>query len=123
MENVDIEGIDKEKLLWNLWKNSKPALFFIVNKIEPTDYDQIKAKKAVDGYIDCFCGKFIRCDLSGNSVDPSMYDRDNGQGSLNKVVQSLEMPIFNMNKSKQSYTHHEDKFSEAARCGDLETMK
>ncbi len=40
-------------------------------------------------YFDWVKGRPIKCDLSGDSMDVRLYDRDNGQGSAALVVQTL----------------------------------
>ncbi len=89
MTTVDIKGINKVKLLKALWSNMKPAAFFYMSGIPSPSFDDTDAGSAVKKYIDYFCGRNIKCDLSGNTVDPSGYDRDAGNGAFQKIVNSL----------------------------------
>jgi hypothetical protein len=87
---IDIRGIDRDKLLYQLWLNQKPAAFFTV--IAPPPYDADAAKRAVDrhGYIDYVCGRCIKTKIFGvDEVDPSLYDRDAGAGTFQRVVDKL----------------------------------
>ena len=54
-------------------------------------FDINRAKKELCGnYADYVCGRVIGADIySGNTADPSMYDRDNGVGSFQQVVNTL----------------------------------
>jgi len=52
-------------------------------------FDKAAAEKAVTGYIDYFCGKAIKTDLSEDKVDPYLYDRDAGAGAFARAVASV----------------------------------
>ena len=51
---------------------------------------KIKQKKQSKKYIDYFCGRCIKTDISGDSVNPRLYDRDAGDGEFARIVKSLE---------------------------------
>ena len=53
-------------------------------------FDRELAKEAVKKYIDYFCGRCIKSDLSNASVDPWLYNRDAGAGALERIVQKLK---------------------------------
>lgn len=79
-----------------LWKRKKPASFFNSfaalsnNVIPPSNFDKQSALKAINnGYIDYFQGRCIKCDLSEDLVNPRGYDRDEGQGAFQSVVDYL----------------------------------
>lgn len=86
---IDISKVDKIALLKDLWKNQKTAIFFAFNTLQAPSFDEKLAEKAVKGRIDYFCGRAIKTDLSKDSVDPYLYDRDAGQGTFQKVVDSI----------------------------------
>jgi len=89
MATVSIKGLDKNMLLKKLWQNAKPASFFVVNNLPPEEWDDKAASKAVTNYVDYYCGRYIKCDLTGDEVSPRNYDRDYGAGAFAKVVDSL----------------------------------
>ena len=89
MSKVDITNIDKVKLLKALWQNSKPAVFLSMRGIT-VDFDIKTAQQAVNTYIDYFCGRCIKCDLSGDYVNPIGYDRDYGVGRFQQIVNSIK---------------------------------
>jgi hypothetical protein len=89
MSMVDITNIDKVKLLEALWKNSQPAVFLSM-RCMVVDFDKNKANMAVNKYIDYFCGRCIKTDLSTNTVNPYLYDRDYGSGKFQQIVNSLK---------------------------------
>lgn len=82
---VSIEGIDKVKLLKALWDNAKPA----TNFAKVPEWDVALAAKAVQFEIYAFYGRRIKCDLSKDTVDPRLYDREFGQGKFESIVKSL----------------------------------
>lgn len=89
MSSVDITNIDKVKLLEALWNNSKPAVFLSMRGLV-VDFDRNQAIIAVNGYIDYFCGRCIKTDLSGNTALSYAYDRDYGPGRFQQIVNSLK---------------------------------
>ena len=86
---ISIEGIDKIDLLYSLWYNQKPAIFFSLYDIEASVFDKKLARNAICNYIDYFCGRCIKCDLSGDEVDPYLYDRDAGTGKFLEICNKL----------------------------------
>ena len=91
---ISIKGLDKVMLLKALWENRLPAAFFnsvdaILSGTVAPSFDWKQARQAVESRIDYFCGRGIKCDLSGDDVDPWLYDRDAGKGAFQKIVESL----------------------------------
>lgn len=86
---VSIAGLDKVELLKRLWEGSTPAGFFMFNAVPPPSFSVEEAKKAVERRIDYFCGRCIKCDLSKDEVDPTLYDRDMGQGAFAGIVAKM----------------------------------
>lgn len=85
---VNIDGVDKDALLYALWFHAKPQ-----NKFEPVqsyDYDRAK-NQLIFGYADIICGKIIKCDIySSNYVDKTNYDSSNGDNMFIYIVNSLK---------------------------------
>ena len=87
--SVNIESIPKTLLLRKLWEKSQTAGFFSRSGFPAPAFDEQKAVNAVNGYIDYFQGRVIKCDISGDTADPWLYDRDNGEGAFQRVVSQL----------------------------------
>jgi hypothetical protein len=87
--SVSIAGKDKTELLRALWTHAKPAAFFTMHGLPGLAFEEAEAEKALKGYIDYFCGRCIKTDLSGTTADPSAYDADWGKGSFAKIVKDL----------------------------------
>lgn len=56
--------------------NQSSAIFYRINGIPEPEFDEKQAERAVKGYIDYFCGRAIKMDLSKDEIDPCCYDRD-----------------------------------------------
>jgi hypothetical protein len=95
-EMIDISGVDKVVLLAILHSGQKPAGFFTEGTCGANAewalprFDRAAAAKAVTRYIDYFCGKAIKMDLSKDQVDPRLYDRDAGQGAFARAVKEAK---------------------------------
>jgi len=86
---VDISGLDKVDLLYELWSNTSPASFFNAMPHIAPEFDAAEARKAIHSYVDYFCGRCIKCDLCADSVNPHSYDRDAGDGAFAKIVERM----------------------------------
>jgi hypothetical protein len=90
-DKVDVSGIDKVQLLRGLWAKSPVSFWCRANGVYQ-DFDAEAAKKQfveLGGYYDYFCGRVIKCNLKGDTVDPWGYDRDNGDGAFQEVVTEI----------------------------------
>jgi hypothetical protein len=87
--SVNIEKLNKVLLLKALWENSKPASFFSFSGVAPPQFDQTSANDAVNSYIDYFQGRMIKSDLSRDTADPRLYDRDYGQGVFQRIADKV----------------------------------
>jgi hypothetical protein len=88
-DTIDIKGIDKVILFKNLWQNQVVAGFFTNMPYLAPKFNEAEAQEAVLEYIDYFCGRAIKCDLSGDTAHPKMYDLYAGAGAFQRVVNSL----------------------------------
>lgn len=90
---IDISGIDKATLVAELFNNSKPlGLGFFAAKTN-TKMTAEAAQRYLDKgqtYFDYLEGRVMKIDVSENEMDPWGYDRDNGQGAANKVVEAIK---------------------------------
>lgn len=84
--SVDIKGLDKVDLLRALYADVFKSPWAWV---QTDGFNDDLAKEAVKRYIDYFQGRAIKCDLSEDTVDPRLYDRDAGVGQFQKVVDCL----------------------------------
>ena len=89
--SVDIKGIDKVQLLEELWTAQKVASWFLFHPVQVPPFDRVKAKEAVakQDDIDYFQGRAIKLNLTNDSIDPWVYDRDAGPGTFKKIVDQI----------------------------------
>lgn len=89
---IDIRGIDKATLVAALFNNSKPVglgFFAAKSNTKMTAEDAQKYLDKGQTYFDYLEGRVMKIDVSGDEMDPWGYDRDNGQGAANKVVEAI----------------------------------
>lgn len=84
MPEVNISGLDKVSLLRALWRRQIQQGF---NHHANLEFNEAMAIIAVRGYIAYFCGKGIKTDLSKDTADPYLYDRDAGEYAFECVVE------------------------------------
>lgn len=75
MPEINISGLDKVALLKNMWMSTSCiGLGFLGGGMN--NFDSTQAPTAVKRYIDYYQGRPIKSDLSGDTVDSYLYDRD-----------------------------------------------
>lgn len=92
MATVDISGLDKLEVVHALWAMARPAPTFLDRKLATPSFDQATAKAVLESgrpYFDYLCGRALKTDFSGSLLDPRLYDRDHGAGTVQKVVDIL----------------------------------
>ena len=96
MGMVNIKGLDKAEVLYALWRHSHPqGLSFL--GLTPEGFTLQKArelikerlKKNAGLYFDYVEGHVIKCNLSGDSFDEFLYDRDCGPGAAEEAINEL----------------------------------
>jgi hypothetical protein len=97
---VDITGIDKAVLLHALVINGHPLG---LGALQSRPFSVQEAQEWIDnnkahdmGFskpklrFDYVCGVPIKSDLSGDTCNPDLYDRDQGEGAFLRVVESIK---------------------------------
>lgn len=91
MIDLDIGGLDKAKLLAGLYNRSKPlGLGFL--EATPDGMTVYQARKIIQqqGHrFDYLNGRVMKIDLRGDTLNPRGFDRDNGAGATQSVVQAI----------------------------------
>ena len=90
-ESIDISGYDKAEILAALYNNSRPlgksALYFTP---EDMTRDEAAALLEKTTHFDYLKGRVMKVQLKGDDFAPWLYDRDNGQGAAQRVIDSLQ---------------------------------
>lgn len=91
MAIVDISGLDKGEVLFTLYNASHyQGLSFLG---ATSNYTLADAKRDYEAssskYFDYHHGKVLKVDLSGDSFDPRLFDRDCGEGAAAAAIEAL----------------------------------
>lgn len=88
---VNIKGLNKAEVLAALYNNSKPlGLGFL--HFDEKDMTVAEAEELLKQttYFDYLKGRVMKVDLSSDDgFDEWLYDRDNGNGSAQRVIEKL----------------------------------
>ncbi len=100
-EGIDIKGRNKAELLAKLYNASRPlgmsSLHFTPEDMAETEAEEWieNAQEAQRGrftgdrlYFDYLKGRVMKVELSGDTLDPGLYDRDNGEGAAQRAIES-----------------------------------
>lgn len=88
---VDIKGLNKAEVLAALYNNSKPLGLGFMH-FDPMDMTVAEAEEILNQttYFDYLKGRVMKVDLSSDdSFEEWLYDRDNGKGAAQRVIDSL----------------------------------
>jgi hypothetical protein len=94
--NISIRGLEKAAVLAALYNAAQPqGAGFMQYDPKPMTTDEAAAvlarlAKGGDLYFDYVKGRVMKVDLSKDDFDPRLYDRDNGQGAAQKVIDTLK---------------------------------
>ena len=89
---IDLTGRSKAEVLAKLYNASTPARGLGLLQATKGDMTVAEAQALLDGgetYFDYLKGRVMKVDLSGDSFDPRLYDRDNGQGAAAAALAHL----------------------------------
>ncbi len=85
---IDLSKKDKAEVLVKLYNASKPQGMGLLH-YKAKDMTKQEAQTLLDqgqSYFDYLNGRVLKIDLSGDTLDPWLYDRDNGQGAAEKAL-------------------------------------
>lgn len=93
---VNIEGLNKAEVLKALWDCSKSQGMSFLGLPSNGIFTLEMARQEIMMhypflYFDYVKGHVIKVDLSNNEFDPFGYDRDNGDGAAQKVIDNLRL--------------------------------
>lgn len=91
-ETIDLTGLDKAEVLAALYNASQPRGMGILY-YDPTSMTTEEAQKLLDSgqtYFDYLKGRVMKVDLSSDQLETWLYDRDNGQGAAQRVIDTLK---------------------------------
>jgi hypothetical protein len=85
---IDLKGKDKAEVLAKLYNASRPQGmgFLQATKQDMTRDEAAELLANGQTYFDYLRGRVMKVDLSGDELDPRLYDRDNGQGAASAAL-------------------------------------
>jgi hypothetical protein len=88
---IDISDLNKADVLAALYNSAKPlGMGMLHYDPKPMTREQAEGLlKGNDLYFDYVKGRVIKVGLKGDSFDPWLYDRDNGEGAAQQAVDGL----------------------------------
>jgi len=81
---IDISKMNKAEVLAKLFNSSKQQGMGFMDSSGAGGMSQSEAEVIINGgqtYFDYLKGRVMKIDLSGDGLDPFLYDRDNGEGA------------------------------------------
>lgn len=99
-DEIDIKGIDKAELLAALYNGSRQQGMGFMNPQGRSSMTKDDAQKILSQggwltnspgrvYFDYLAGRVMKVDIGGDSLDPRLYDRDNGTGACAATIADL----------------------------------
>lgn len=87
---VSIEGLDKAKVLAALYNGARAQGMGFM-QYDPAPMNEEEALKLLvrQTKFEYLKGRVMKVDLSGDMVESWLYDRDNGQGAMEKIITVL----------------------------------
>ena len=87
---IDISKLSKVQVLVALYNASQPLGTGLLH-YDPAPMSEEEAADLLEQstYFDYVKGRLMKVDLSKNEFDPRLYDRDNGQGEAERVINAL----------------------------------
>lgn len=90
MDNLDISGLDKAAVLAALYNAARPQGRGFLH-YDPAPMETEEAREILRGgsSFDYLRGRVLKVNISADSFDPRLFDRDNGEGAAYMAIQSL----------------------------------
>ena len=87
---INISHLDKADVLAALYNRARPqGLGWLHATTEDMTHEQAQRLLEEGTYFGYVQGRVMKVDLSGDTFDPWLYDRDNGQGAAQSVIDAL----------------------------------
>lgn len=88
---LNIKELNKAEVLAALYNRAKPQGMGFMH-YDPKPMSKDEAQEILDHgqpYFDYLKGRVMKVDLSGDELEPHLYDRDNGAGAAQKALEDL----------------------------------
>ncbi len=87
---IDISKKSKAKVLAALYNASQPLGLGFMH-YDPAEMTEQEAEGLLEktDYFDYVKGRIMKVQLSGDTLDPRNYDRDNGEGAAQRAIDAI----------------------------------
>lgn len=87
---IDLTKHDKGEVLAALYNNSRPqGMGFLHSDDVPLTKNEAWDLLDQSTYFDYLKGRVMKIDLSGDELNPALYDRDNGEGAAERAISTI----------------------------------
>lgn len=91
---MDIAGMDKAEVLAALYNGSRQLGMGFLHQRGASGMTVDEAREILDAtphkYFDYLHGRVMKVDLSGDELRTALYNRDNGQGAAERIIEGLK---------------------------------
>ena len=89
---MNITGLNKAAVLVALYNNAKvQGLGFLQATCKPMEEAEAAELLKEQSYFDYLHGRVMKIDMSGDEINTRLYNRDNGDGAAERVVDKLRV--------------------------------
>jgi hypothetical protein len=90
MSSIDISGINKAALLAGLYNRAQPqGNGYLEHDSDIMTIEEAQKFLELSTDFDYLKGRVMKIDISGDSIYPFLYDRDNGKNACQSVIDDL----------------------------------
>lgn len=87
---MNISNLNKAVILASLYNNSKPlGMGFLHYTPESMKLEEAESLLKNQTYFDYLHGRVMKIDLSGDELRTDLYNRDNGPGEAERIINGL----------------------------------
>lgn len=88
--NISIAGLDKADVLRALYNRAKPqGTGFLHYSAGDMTLEEARELLAASTYFDYVKGRVMKVGIEGDELNPSLYDRDNGDGAAAYAIDRI----------------------------------
>ncbi len=88
--HIDITGLSKPKVLIALYEHARmQGMGFLQAKADPMTETEAAALLEADTYFDYLHGRVMKVAIEGDTLNPRLYDRDNGPGAAADAIATI----------------------------------
>lgn len=89
-DTISLVGLDRAEVFAALYNGARAqGLGFLQYDPQPMTRDDANNQGYNAGYHDYVNGRVMKIDLDKDDLDPTLYDRDNGQGAAATIINAL----------------------------------